>query len=514
MPTDHRSKASKHPGAARAGAALTVSGVLAAVLAGCGGGGAQKLPTGLPTTTTLTATSGARTTSAPSSTTSAPSPTTSAPSSPTSSTFPTSSTSPTSGLSTGTTGLSTGTTGLSTGTTGTTAPGSTARPGATTTVGPASATTSQATVPSASALPYSWQRDPSINLQLGGGTSSTLAALVQPGERGQWLIAGTQFGTGGLAQATIWSSPDALNWSKAVLPDPNGSGPDEADAVTNWGQREVVVGSAGSGAYQRAAVWMSRAPGQPFVAIADSPVFGPPSSVASGTSAPSVPVASPVMDTVAAGALGLFAAGTVDGAAAVWYSTNGLQWDALTGADEVIDGEPGAVVNDILSTPGGVFAAGSTVNGNRLAAALWYSSDGIHWGTVRSPGPIFFGAGDHVITSLVDIGAIGSPVGGGPATSGLLAVGGIRVGPTWQPASWISPDGFSWSQTSESFPLDGEPAQSAGRSPIRPPGPTASCTRPAAAPVASGFGSPPTAWRGRPWRSRPQPPAIPAGIWD
>jgi len=81
------------------------------------------------------------------------------------------------------------------------------------------------------------------------------------------------------------------------------------------------------------------------------------------------------------------------------------------GADDVIDGEPGAVVNDILSTPTGVFAAGSTVNGNRLAAALWYSSDGIHWVAVRNPGPIFFGAGDHVITSLVDIGTIGSSVG-------------------------------------------------------------------------------------------------------
>jgi hypothetical protein len=276
------------------------------------------------------------------------------------------------------------------------------------------------------------------------------------------LIAGTQFSTSGQALATIWSSPDALNWSKAVLPNPSGTGPDEADAVTDWGQREVVVGSAGSGSDQRAAVWMSRAAGQPFVAIADSPVFGPSSSATSASSATSPAPPGAVMDTVAAGALGLFAAGTLDGEAAVWYSTNGLQWDALTGADKVIDGEPGAVVNDILSTPGGVFAAGSTVNGNRLAAALWYSSDGIHWGTVRAPGPIFFGAGDHEITSLVNMGAIGSPAGGGPATSGLLAVGGVRLGPTWQPASWISPDGFSWSQTSESFPLDDEPADSPG----------------------------------------------------
>jgi len=37
------------------------------------------------------------------------------------------------------------------------------------------------------------------------------------------------------------------------------------------------------------------------------------------------------MDTVAAGALGLFAAGTIDGDATVWYSTDGLQWDVLSG---------------------------------------------------------------------------------------------------------------------------------------------------------------------------------------
>ena len=45
-----------------------------------------------------------------------------------------------------------------------------------------------------------------------------------PGERGQWLIAGTQFITGGAATATIWSSPDALNWSKSVLPAPAAGG--------------------------------------------------------------------------------------------------------------------------------------------------------------------------------------------------------------------------------------------------------------------------------------------------
>jgi hypothetical protein len=168
------------------------------------------------------------------------------------------------------------------------------------------------------------------------------------------------------------------------------------------------------------------------------------------------------MDTVAAGALGLFAGGTVNGRATVWYSTNGEQWQELSGANNVINHDPGAVVNDILSTPNGVFAAGSSVNANRLSAALWYSSDGIHWLTVRSAVSTFFGNGDHVITSVLDIGETADAQLGAPGPTGLLAVGGIRLGSSWQPASWISPNGFSWSQTSESFPLDAEPPGSPG----------------------------------------------------
>ena len=34
-----------------------------------------------------------------------------------------------------------------------------------------------------SATPYTWQRDPSMNLQLGGDTTTTLAGTVPPGER-------------------------------------------------------------------------------------------------------------------------------------------------------------------------------------------------------------------------------------------------------------------------------------------------------------------------------------------
>ncbi len=314
--------------------------------------------------------------------------------------------------------------------------------------------TTSTTAPPASLQPYTWQRERSVALDLGGGATSTLSAIVAPGASGDWLIAGTQFNSGAPAVATVWTSPNATRWSKTALPTPTGEGSATANAATDWGSREVVVGSAGTGPSMRAAVWVSENPGQPFLPIPDNPVFDAPTSGSNQGGA--------VMDTVAAGALGLFAGGTVDGRATVWYSTDGEHWQELTGADNVINRDPGAVVNDILSTPNGVFAAGSSVNGNRLSAALWYSSDGIHWSTVRSAVSTFFGNGDHVITSVLDIGGTGNAELGAPGPTGLLAVGGVRIGSSWQPASWISPNGFSWSQTSESFPLDAEPPASPG----------------------------------------------------
>ena len=115
------------------------------------------------------------------------------------------------------------------------------------------------------------------------------------------------------------------------------------------------------------------------------------------------------MDAVTAGALGLFASGTVDGKATVWYSTDARQWQVLSGADNVIDQAPGAVVNAVLSTPAGVFAGGSYTSGTGLSAAPR--------GTPRtaSTGPRsvtaslrLSGSGDQVITALVGIGAASS----------------------------------------------------------------------------------------------------------
>ena len=318
-----------------------------------------------------------------------------------------------------------------------------------------SSSVTQTTKPSTSSL-YNWQRDQGASLDIGGGSTSSLSSVVAPAVGGDWLIAGTQYGADGSSLATVWTSPDAARWTKTTLAPPPGAGRTAADAATNWGSRQVVVGSAGAGDAMRAAVWVSARAGQVFQPVTDSAAFEPlaPASEPGQGGA--------VMDAVTAGALGLFASGTMDGKATVWFSTDARHWQVLSGADNVIDQASGAVVNAVLATPAGVFAGGSYTSGTGLSAALWYSSDGIHWTTVRDSVTSPFGLGDQVITSLAGIGGPTSSGPGMPAQRGLLAVGGVRTGPAWQPASWISPNGSSWSQTSESFPLDGEPPQSPG----------------------------------------------------
>jgi hypothetical protein len=341
------------------------------------------------------------------------------------------------------------------------APTSNPRPPSTPTSGAATSSSSTSTSTSTTtttvpvgAAPYDWATDHGVALDLGGGSTSTLSAIVAPGASGEWLIAGTRSSRSGPTTATVWTSSDGLHWSRFALPRPGPGIPTTARAATNWLSRQVVVGSVGTGPDMSAAVWVSQGPGQPFLLLAQSPTFLPPANVPAGGQDDGT-----LMDAVGAGALGLFVAGTIDGRTTMWYSTGGQRWQLLGGADGAINRYPDAVVNDILSTPSGIFVGGTYLDGNRLSGQLWSSSDGIHW---TGDGGWFAGAGDRVVTSVVDMSEAGNAEPGTPGPTGMLVVGGIRVGATWQPASWISPTGNSWSQTSNSFLLDGEPSGSPG----------------------------------------------------
>lgn len=288
------------------------------------------------------------------------------------------------------------------------------------------ATTSTEPPPQYAPSPYSWQRAGSPTLAIGGGPSATLASVLAPQLTGSWLVFGSRTGTSGAPAATEWSSQDAIHWTATPL-GAEGS-PSQATAAAQYRTTTVVVGSTGEGGGQQAAVWRSPGPGVPFVREPVPPSNGP-----------------STMTLVAAGALGMFATGTVDGRFAMWSSTNGRQWSELPVAEKVIGSSAGARVNALVADGDFVYAAGSIQFGPDLQAALWSTSDGLNWHLVGSANTSFSGPGGRVIYSLAPLG------------TGLVAVGAIDQGSGWLPASWISPDGQSWSLPSVDFPAVAHP---------------------------------------------------------
>ncbi|HEX4865780.1 MAG TPA: hypothetical protein VFV02_17055, partial [Acidimicrobiales bacterium] len=161
---------------------------------------------------------------------------------------------------------------------------------------------------------------------------------------------------------------------------------------------------------------------------------------------PSQPEAVSEADLVTAGNLGYFAAGTLGGQPAIWYSTNGLQWSISAQATKFFDGLDNPRINALLATPGQVYAAGSVGDGAATDAALWSTQDGLNWRAAQPPVGAFSGQGDHVITGLAQLGS------GQGTNVGLVAVGGLDAGGVWSPVAWISPDGLTWSQPYAAFP--------------------------------------------------------------
>ena len=303
---------------------------------------------------------------------------------------------------------------------------------ATTEVPPTSAaTTTTTTTPPRTdvADPYSWTLDAIPHL--GGGVGATLSAVLAPGASNSWIVAGTRIAGSGATTATVWTSPDGNSWTAANLSStgtptgaPSGvASSTAAYAASQWRDTTVIVGSLTTASGSRATAWVSDGLGQPY---------RPAEIQSSG--------ADSQMHMVTAGPLGLFAIGTVDGSFAMWSSTDGAVWTESLAAEKTIDASPSAQVNSLLAEGDSVYAAGSVRDGTSTDAAVWSSSDGIAWKQVINNRPAFSGAGgDRVIESLA------------PLQTGLVAVGAQRVGDRYEPASWISPDGVSWSSPSSDF---------------------------------------------------------------
>lgn len=255
---------------------------------------------------------------------------------------------------------------------------------------------------------------------MGGGPTATLSALLPPQLSGPWEMFGTGFDANGTPRAMVWTSSAGASWVGAPLV--AGEGPSQVADATDYRGITVAVGSEGDGANQQASAWNSR-DGGPFRSV--------PVPFTDGMSA---------MSLVTAGELGYFATGTVDGHFALWQSTDGQQWSEVPGAEQVITSIPGATVTSLLDVGQNVYAAGWVEPGAVPQAALWASGDGLHWHLVDTAPTSFTGTYGRVIYSLAPLGP------------GLVAVGAIDAGSGWEPASWISPNGLSWSLPSTDFP--------------------------------------------------------------
>jgi hypothetical protein len=299
-----------------------------------------------------------------------------------------------------------------------------------------SAIGSSTTPAGASSSPYQWARQLDSALSLGGGPTATISGILPPSQGTQtWTLIGSRETAAGTTSAMVWTSTTTSTWIPTTLP--GSFALSQAASAAEWRTSTVVVGAVGSGSQERGAAWLSVA-GGPYIAV----------PVASGSGPSS-------MHTVTASSLGLFAIGSVGGKPALWSSTNGLRWTLSTQFESLTSGTVDPEVDTVLATNNTVYAAGSVIDGTQTDAALWASGDGINWRRVSEAQAVFGGPGQRVITALASFG------------TGLVATGGVRTGPDWSPASWISPDGVSWSQPSEDFPMDARPQASVGGSIVR-----------------------------------------------
>ena len=292
-----------------------------------------------------------------------------------------------------------------------------------------------------------------------------------------------------IASDERWAqTPDGTAWRATALTGPTVDS--QAAAAATWRTGTVVVGSVGAAADRRAAVWISPTPGAPFAQASGAALLIPNSA----------------MTAVTSGTLGLFAAGTAGGRVAMWYSSDGHHWTSLTGADRVIGAAEDPHVDTLLATANeGVYAAGWVRNGSSTAAAVWSSGDGINWHAVLSAPAAFSGPGDHLITAMAALRNGPSPV-----DIGLVAVGGTWTGSHWVPASWISPNGASWSPPSTAFSLGARPQPGATDAIVRG---LAAVPSPPLSTRLVAVGGGPTAQRlwestdGLHWTELPLPPA-------
>ncbi|MFV1990606.1 MAG: hypothetical protein ACC652_07680 [Acidimicrobiales bacterium] len=217
-------------------------------------------------------------------------------------------------------------------------------------------------------------------------------------------------------------------WEKANL-DPTIFNDPEGSAmhwVTAGGPGFVAVGIDDAQTDVNAAVWTST-DSINWTRVADPDgIFGGPSRQ--------------VMTAVTAGGPGLVAVG-FEGApgeeqAAIWTSVDGPDWSRVPPDETIFGGEGLQAISSVTAGGPGLVAVGLDESaGDQGAAAVWTSVDGLSWTRVPHDDDALGGPGEQSMSSVT---------AGGP---GLVAVGADRGAGTGDASAvWTSEDGLSWSR--------------------------------------------------------------------
>ena len=241
-----------------------------------------------------------------------------------------------------------------------------------------------------------WLRVANEGGVFGGAGSQIIWSVVASGSV---LIAAGQEITDSGSDGAVWASPDGKRWVRVKF---DGSiFPADSDqalySLTLGGPGLVAVGEDSATGNFDGAVWTSR-DGLSWTRVTGEAFGGPTDQT---------------LYAVTSGGPGLVAVGrdaaSGESTAAVWVSADGEVWGRVPHDEGVFGGEGEQVMYTVKSLEGLVVTAGFDSGGGDFEAAVWTSSDGVNW--TRVQGEAFQSEADQVIYGLA-IGAQGAVAGG------------------------------------------------------------------------------------------------------